>query len=212
MNRREFLQCAAVMAAGASALQSTLVLSQEQQAFLAAQPNYIDRAPVDFFSAEQRSAVTSVAEQIIPATETPGAIDAGVPRFVELMVKDWFNDAERDLFMQGLVDLQQRSGGDFASLPNDHQLALLQQLEEESADSDWYDLGNILRIWDDSAPFICQFKELVVLGFMLSEVGGTKFQRENPMGSFDGALPLANDDAAYAAEMPIRLMAAETSL
>lgn len=212
MNRREFLQCAAVMAAGASAMQSTLVLSQEQQAFLAAQPNYIDRQALDFFSAEQRRAVASVAEQIIPATDTPGASDAGVPRFVELMVKDWFNDNERELFMLGLADLQERSGGDFAALPMDHQLALLQQLEDQSSDSDWYNVGNILRIWDDSAPFICQFKELVVMGFMLSEVGGTKFQRENPMGGFDGELPLAKGDPAYAAEMPIRLIALETSL
>ena len=50
------------------------------------------------------------------------------------------------------------------------------------------------------------------MGFMLSEVGGKKFQRENPMGSFDGELPLAKGDPAYAAEMPIRLMASETSL
>jgi hypothetical protein len=211
MNRRDFLQCAAVMAAGAGAVQSRLALSEEQRVFLAGLPNYIDREPLDFFSPEQRATVASVAEHIIPATETPGAIDAGVPRFIELMVGDWFNAAERDVFMQGLADLQLRSSGDFAVLPADHQLHLLEQLEAESEDSDWYDIGNILRIWDDSAPFICQFKELVVLGFMLSETGGTKFLRENPMGRFDGAVPLAEDDSAYAAEMPIRLMASEIS-
>jgi len=137
------------MAAGAGGLQSTLALSQEQQTFLAGQPNYIDRQVLDFFSPGQRAAV---AEQIIPATDTPGAITAGVPRFIELMVKDWFNEAERELFVNGLADLQQRAGGSFSDLPASQQLQLLEHLEAESENSDWYDIGNILRVWDDTAP------------------------------------------------------------
>ena len=177
MNRREFLQCAAVLAAGGSGLHHALALSQEQQAFLAAQPNYIDRQAPEFFSERQRAAVASVAEQIIPATDTPGAIDAGVPRFIELMVSDWFNSNERELFMAGLEELQARAQGDFAALPGDQQLRLLERLEEEGGDAAWFDLGNTMRVWDGSAPFICQIKELTVLGFMLSEVGGTRFLR-----------------------------------
>ncbi len=206
MNRRDFLQCAALLAAGATALPSTWAMNHEQRAFLAAQPNYVDRAPLTFFDAAQRAAVSAVAQQIIPATDTPGAIDAGAPRFIELMVADWFNDQERALFMEGLAQLQQRAQGSFADVSGDQQLTLLEQLEAEAGDAAWYKLGNVTRTWDDTAPFICQIKELTVLGFMLSEVGSKAFLRENPMGSFDGDLPLGADDSAYAAEMPIRLM------
>jgi gluconate 2-dehydrogenase gamma chain len=212
MNRREFLQCAAVIAAGSSALPSSWVFSQEQRTMLAAQPNYIDRHPLTLFDDAQRALVTAVAEQVIPATDTPGAIDAGVPRFIELMVSDWFNETERGLFLAGVAELQSRAAGDFAGVPSEQQLLLLEAMEAEAADSDWYDLGNVLRVWVSDAPFICQFKELVVLGFMLSEVGGTRFQRENPMGSFDGSRPLTDIDPAWAAESPIRMIAGEINL
>ena len=207
MNRREFLQCAALLTAGASALPSTWAMNQEQTAFLASQPNYIDRQPLTFFSEAQRAAVAAVAEQIIPATDTPGAIDAGAPRFIELMVANWFNEEERALFMTGLAQLQQRSGGSFITLSHPGQLALLEQLEEEAGDAAWFEIGNVTRVWDSTAPFICQIKELAVLGFMLSEVGSRQFLRGNPMGSFEGDLPLARDDSAYAAQLPMRLMA-----
>lgn len=207
MNRREFLQCAAVLAAGASVLPSSWAMNHEQQAFLAAQPDYIDRHPLSFFTDPQRAAVTAVAKQIIPATDTPGAIAAGAPRFIELMVAHWFNDTERALFVDGLADLQQRAGGDFAGLPADQQLLLLEQFEEEAGDAAWFQLGNVTRLWDDTAPFICQVKELTVLGFMLSDVGSSQFLRVNPMGSFEGNVPLAPDDSSYAVELPIRAIA-----
>lgn len=209
MNRREFLECAAVLAAGASVLPSSWAMNHEQQAFLAAQPDYIDRHPLSFFTEAQRAAVTAVAEQIIPATDTPGAIAAGAPRFIELMTANWFNDTERALFMDGLTDLQQRANGDFSGLPAAKQLLLLEQLEEESGDAAWFQIGNVTRLWDDTAPFICQVKELTVLGFMLSDVGSTQFLRVNPMGNFDGDIPLAVDDSSYAVELPIRTMAGE---
>ena len=108
--------------------------------------------------------------------------------------------------MKGLEALQQRAGGDFAALDADTQLSHLEALEEEASDAAWFGLGNVMRIWDSEAPFICQFKELVVLGFFLSEVGGTQVLREMPMGSFDGDIPLGPDDTSWAAELPTRLM------
>jgi gluconate 2-dehydrogenase gamma chain len=212
MNRRDFLQCAAVLVAGTSNVPLGWSLSQEQQTFLAAQPDYIDRHPLTLFSDAQRATVVAIAEQIIPATDTPGATDARVGRFVELMVSNWFNDEERGHFLAGLADLENRSGGNFAALPATEQLAVLETLEAESADNSWYDFANILRVWDDEAPFVCQFKELTVLGFMLSEVGGTRFQQQNPMGAFDGSLRLGKDDPAYGAELPLRQMASEVTL
>lgn len=206
MKRREFLQAAAIVAVGATVLPSGWVLSAEQKVFLAAQPNFIDQKPLTFFNEDQRAMVTAVVDHIIPATDTPGGLDAGTPRFVELMVSDWFNDAERALFMDGLADLGRRSVEPFAELSAQRQLELLEEVEGESADSDWYSMGNIMRVWDSQAPFICQFKELTVLGFCMSEVGATTFLRENPMGSFDGEMALQPDDSSYAAAIPLRMM------
>ena len=204
MNRRDFLQCAALLAAGATVIPNTWSMNHEQAAFLAAQPDYIDREPLNFFTDVQRAAVSAIADQIIPATDTPGAVEAGAPRFIELMVANWFNDAERKVFMNGLSQLQNLAEGSFASLEADQQLALLEKLEEEADGASWYKTGNVSRVWDDEAPFVCQIKELTVLGFMLSKVGSTQFLRGNPMGSFKGEIPLNSQDSAYAAEMPMR--------
>lgn len=207
MNRREFLQCAALLVAGSAA--APWSLSAEQRAFLAARPDYVDSARLTFFTNTQRAAVVAAADHVIPTTDTPGAIEAGAARFVELMVADWFNDAERAVFMSGLRDLQERSRGNFATLSPAEQLAILESLESESSDADWFRFGNTLRIWDSKAPFICQFKELVVLGFMLSSVGARQFLRQNPMGSFDGDIPLGEQDSAYAPTMTLRMLAKE---
>ena len=206
MNRREFLQVAAVLAAGASAVPRGWSMSPAQQSFLAAQPDYIDRHSVDFFSPLQRSTIGAMAEQVIPATDAPGALDAGVPRFIELMVADWFNVEERSAFVDGLDAFIATAGEEFAALPSAKQLALLEQAEEDASESGWYAIGGTMRMWDDTAPFICQLKELTVLGFFLSDVGANQVLRENPMGNFSGDIPLANDDSAYNAIVPVRVM------
>ena len=115
MNRRELLQCAAMLCAGAT--KSPLLLasiSEEQREMLSTQASYIDRKSVSFFSTLQRKAITSASDRIIPRTDTPGAIDAGVPRFIELMVSDWLTKTERRRFVLGLQELIEKSDGDFS--------------------------------------------------------------------------------------------------
>ena len=209
MQRREFLQCAALLTAGTGVVPAGWSLSNEQSKMLAAQPDYIDQHEPALFSDAQRRAVSAAADQIIPRTDTPGALDARVPRFIELMAERWFTDEERDVFVSGLDALLAEAGGDFAGLDPAAQLALLEALEEEAGDSTWYEFFSTMRVWDESAPFICQLKELVVLGFMLSEVGSTQFLRTNPMGEFVGDIPLAPDDSAYVKDTLARTLARE---
>jgi gluconate 2-dehydrogenase gamma chain len=207
MKRRELLQCAALLAAGTAATPKLWALTPQQSRYLAAQSAYIDSHAATYFTPAQRATVGALAQQIIPTTDTPGAVEAGVPKFIELMVADWFNDAERSVFIDGMADLQRRSGGLFADMSAADQLDLLESLEAETADHPWYNTGETIRVWDDSAPFICQIKELTVLGFVLSDVGSTQFLRTNSMGSFEGNTVLASTDAAYTSPILMRVMA-----
>ncbi len=57
-----------------------------------------------FLTPEQAALVAEVAEIIIPRTDTPGAKDAGVPSFIDVMVKDCYKKEDQDSFLAGLAD------------------------------------------------------------------------------------------------------------
>ncbi|HEY6131651.1 MAG TPA: gluconate 2-dehydrogenase subunit 3 family protein [Halioglobus sp.] len=203
MNRREFLQCAALLISGASASQLVFSLSEEQQAYLANAPDFSNSA-VNYFSANQREILAAMAETIIPRTETPGAIDARVPAFLELMVANWLKEEERAIFDAGLKDIETRIpleyGKPFQQLGAAEQLQIMEALEEAAADSPWYDFGNVQREYISDAPFICQLKELTIWGFFTSQEGATRVLRYDPMPmAFNGNIPLAPDDSSWSA-------------
>lgn len=201
MNRREFLQCATLLVTGASASQLGFALSEEQRVYLATAPNY-NNGKVDYLSDGQRSIIAAMAEIIIPRTDTPGAMDAGVPNYIELMAADWFNDQERAIFEDGLEDMQTRIpaeyGKAFDELPQEQQLEIMEALEDAASDSSWYEFANVQRDFISDAPFICQVKELTIWGFFTSELGGSQVLRHNPMPMrFDGHYPLGPDDSSW---------------
>ncbi len=212
MNRRDLMQCALIFFASLKDSPSVLgALSNEQKKMISTRDPYIERTAVNFFNSTQRQAIFAASERIIPRTDTPGAVDAGVPRFIELMVSDWLMQEEREIFMQGLQDLIDQSDGDFSALSESKQLALLELFESRATDSNWYQFANTLRVWDESAPFICQLKELTVLGFLLSEIGARQFLQINPMGIFDGSYPLSENYSAYEKNALIRMLSRETN-
>ncbi|MFT5483793.1 MAG: gluconate 2-dehydrogenase gamma chain [Halieaceae bacterium] len=201
MNRREFLECAALLVSGMSVSRSGLALNEEQQSYLATAPNYSSRKAA-IFSASQRKLVAAMAEVIIPRSDTPGAIDADVPHFIELMVQDWLNEGERTLFLGGLKSMQasvtKQHGQPFEELGAEQQLALVEGMEEDASESSWYERGNVRRAYVSDAPFICQMKELTIWGFFTSEAGCKQVLQYNPMPMrFDGHAPRSPDDGTW---------------
>src|SRR5467141_4865851 len=58
---------------------------------------------------QQNETVATIAELIIPKTDTPGAREAGVPAFIDVMVADWGDDDQRKMFAAGLANVDERS-------------------------------------------------------------------------------------------------------
>ena len=83
--------------------------------------------------AHQLETVAVIAEHILPRTDTPGARDAGVPEFVDLLLAEWYDETERGNFLAGLAAIDASSrvagGGSFVALGAVQQLALLQGLD-----------------------------------------------------------------------------------
>jgi Gluconate 2-dehydrogenase subunit 3 len=64
-------------------------------------------------NSHQDATVTAIADLIIPRTETPGAADVGVNRFIDLILTEWCIDEERSRFLDGLADVDARAQASF---------------------------------------------------------------------------------------------------
>ena len=209
MNRRQFIELTSLILAGGSLSVNAQTVEHHQQLF-ALGKNFIEQQ-VNIFTASQRQLVQALVEIIIPRTDTPGALDAKADHFIELTVAHYMTADERKIFVAGLSALQadMDNAGDLATevkeaAYTERLTGLLTNLEERHADAAWYQLGNRLgNGFDSSAPFICQLKELTVVGFFMSKVGATQVLRHNPMpGDFDGETLLASDQPSWARNRP----------
>lgn len=62
--------------------------------------------PPDLFRADERALVSAIADAVMPRTDTPGALDVGVPAFVEVLTAEWMTESERTEFRGGLAAVE----------------------------------------------------------------------------------------------------------
>ena len=65
-------------------------------------PSLAAKGPAAPMTADELNLIGEVSELIIPITDTGGALAAGVPVFVKMMLSEWFNVAERESFIAGM--------------------------------------------------------------------------------------------------------------
>lgn len=170
-------------------------------------------------SAEQSELVATIAEHIIPATDTPGAREAGVHRFVDVILSDYYKEDERKRFLDGLAALESRAqrelGAPFLKATPKQQLDLLTAMDAESyppsrvlekaepmnaervrmRDSLARPGGTGPTVTDPTRPaaergwFFRRMKELTLLGYYSSEQGAMAELKVNPMGVYRGDIP-----------------------
>ena len=79
-------------------------------------------------STQEANELAAIAAQIIPATETPGAREAGVIYFIDAALGGFMAGAVGFL-RAGLKDLLAANEGSFASLSSDEQISALKKIE-----------------------------------------------------------------------------------
>ncbi|MHB1845811.1 MAG: gluconate 2-dehydrogenase subunit 3 family protein [Deltaproteobacteria bacterium] len=91
-------------------------------------------SPHHSFTAEEYATVCAACERIVPRDQDPGAIDAGVPDYIDRMLTDPELHEMRDVFKGGIVALgalaKARFHGRFAELPAAAQDELLGQFRD----------------------------------------------------------------------------------
>jgi hypothetical protein len=129
MNRREALRLLATGVAIPLAHPPLLAAMREARALLETQPS------ARTLNTHQLATVRTMAELILPKTDTPGATDVGASEFVDLILTEWYDEPERALFLNGLADVDKRAralfGKDFVDCPPLEQADILAALGEE---------------------------------------------------------------------------------
>jgi len=155
-----------------------------------AKPPEPDFVP-ETLNAHQYKLVTTLADIIIPATDTPGASGAGVPAFIDKMLTSWYLEEDKDTILTGLGILENETLVQFevpfvdASPKQQH--ALVEQMAQQAfPNSDAND--------DDALPpelpkLFREFKQLTVVGYYTSEVGASEELRIQPMGAYLADIP-----------------------
>jgi hypothetical protein len=144
--------------------------------------------------AQQHETVATIAELIIPQTDTPGARAAGVPQFIDLALAEWLDSDDRQRFLAGLAEVDARSrkafGHDFTACTPQQQTELLTLLDAEvAALRDAESRGKVEA--NPSQGFFRTMKRLTLVGYYTSEVGFTS-ELHNAVipGRYDGCVLL----------------------
>ncbi|GAB5535939.1 MAG: gluconate 2-dehydrogenase subunit 3 family protein [Rubricoccaceae bacterium] len=156
-------------------------------------PNELATYEYATLDAPQQDLLSALVDQIIPATDTPGAAEAGVPQFIDKMMTDWYDDEDRDAFLAGLATVDPRAeGGSFVGLAEDARAELVAEMDTEAYEPRPDDAP-------PGQPFFRQLKDLTLAGYYTSEVGATQeLQWLAAPGRYEADIPLSEVGRAWA--------------
>jgi len=146
-------------------------------------------APGSALSGDQFALLEQVADTIIPGTDTPGALEAGVPAFIRDMLTDWASAGTRAELIGVLEAIERQAwaqfGAAFLELAPERRLAVLSRFDEDALSR--------------QDPAYARFKYLVLVGYYQSEIGATQELRyELVPGAWRSCLPLTEVGRASA--------------
>jgi gluconate 2-dehydrogenase gamma chain len=171
ISRREALRRAALLAG--------VALSPELLTFVGRAQT---PAAKTYLTTAQGALVNAAAERILPRTDTPGAIDVGVPAFIDRYYGEFMSPEEQKLLVQGLdeIDAAAKSmhSATFATLAPPQQDIVLRAVATAQQTRTTPSSFGLLR-------------SITVLGYFTSEQVGKNVLHYDPVpGAYDGCVPI----------------------
>ena len=169
ITRREALRRAVLLAG--------VALSPEWLSFAARAQT---AAAKTYLTAAQGAIVGPAVERILPRTDTPGAIDVGVPAFIDRMYGEVMTPAEQKLLVAIVEEIDaaaKAQGGSFAALSAAQQDAVLR---------------GIAKAQQGRQPSSFELlRQATILGYFTSEPVGKNVLHYDPVpGAYDGCVPI----------------------
>lgn len=152
-----------------------------------------DWTPV-FIPADQQACLAELCETILPGGKTPGAKDAKVDRFIDIMLKDVYKSEDAEVFKAGLVqldkDAKSKYGKSFAKISSDQRKEMVIAMDNELKDR---------KESPKQKPFYDMAKELTITGYCTSEEGATKLLKYLPVpGDYKACIPFSEVGTTWA--------------
>ncbi|MGH7500382.1 MAG: gluconate 2-dehydrogenase subunit 3 family protein [Longimicrobiales bacterium] len=143
---------------------------------LGQQPGYRTLDPA------QQRLVETLADRILPATDSPGALDVQVPAFIDRLLTEWYEPVDAESFLEGLSAIDARAreagGAPFAEQSEASQLELMGMLDAGTEDT-------------SARRGFQQVKALTVYGYFTSErVTKEVLRTQIIFPQYDGCAPV----------------------
>ena len=167
MHRRQALKLLA------SAATLPLLSREAFSLFQAVHDQLPEQSVLKTLNPHQNATVTTIAEIIIPQTNTPGAKAARVNEFIDLILTEWYDEEEKSTFLTGLADVDSRTrdlcGKEFVECGEKQQVEILQALDDEVA-ARAEDVRR-RRSHPPEKNFFFMIKQLTLVGYYTSQIG-----------------------------------------
>jgi len=138
-----------------------------------------------FFSVDQNDMLVKLVNTILPKTDTPGASDVGVHKFIDKLMAEYCTSTEKSDFKTGMDKALEAKPKDTA--------AYLTKLAQEAKANDETKSKGV----DDykSREFFTQLRSLTMLGYYTSEEISTEVLKYDPIPEvYIGCYPLEKTD------------------
>jgi hypothetical protein len=114
-------------------------------------------------NAAQTQMIALIADTILPRSDTPGATDVGVPRWIDLVLAEYFSDARRAAFLADLSAIDQlavsTSGASLIGLKHHDLVKVMSSLDAATGSKDF----------TPAQRGYVQLKQLVIHGYFTSK-------------------------------------------
>jgi hypothetical protein len=139
-----------------------------------------------FFSIDEMAMLVAIADTIIPTTDTPGAVAAGVPETLQELATEWADDNHRTYWREGLRAFDEVLPGFTTMAPENRETVL--------GDFDSQVFGGEVE-----NQFYRDMKSTIARAYYMSELGASEeLAYEAVPGEWKGCVPLADYPKAWA--------------
>ncbi|MFT4604428.1 MAG: gluconate 2-dehydrogenase gamma chain [Rhodothermales bacterium] len=155
-----------------------------------------------FLTTSEHDLVADLAEMIIPQTDTPGAREAGVADYVDMLLEHFSDDEARREVRGQLADLGAWLSDHGADRLGDLDTAaakeLMQALDQQAFPGEGLVAIGLIGLPGGETALLRRLKPWTVAGYYTSQIGATMELHQSPLGSYKGDVPMSEVGKAWA--------------